>query len=335
MGAIVSTLRSIPPLMSETNCCTASRETSTSPDGAEGAAPSDRPVAPASETSTEGMVRLEGGSFLMGTDSDEGFPADGEGPVREVHVDPFYIATTAVTNREFRAFVESTGYETEAERYGWSFVFQNFLPDRICKRARRSQPAPWWCAVEDACWKWPFGRGSHVGNRLDHPVVHISWNDAMAYCEWAGTRLPTEAEWEYAARGGLTQKTFPWGDELTPDGEHRCNIWHGSFPEKNTAKDGYRYTAPVDTFPPNGYGLYQTAGNAWEWCLDWFNPTYHVDGPRDNPTGPPDGEAKVIRGGSYLCHDSYCNRYRVAARTSNTPDSSTGNLGFRVVCDVA
>ena len=279
------------------------------------------------------MVYLEGGSFLMGTE-EEGFLADGEGPVREVHVDPFYISTTAVTNEEFRAFVRETGYETDAERYGWSFVFQNFLPERVAKHAQRSEPAPWWCARNDACWKWPFGRGSHVGDRLDHPVVHVSWNDAQAYCEWAGLRLPTEAEWEYAARGGLTQKRFPWGDELKPDGEHRCNIWQGSFPEHNTGADGHRYTAPVDAFPPNGYGLYQASGNVWEWCQDWFSAEYHVEGPRKNPSGPPDGDARVMKGGSYLCHRSYCNRYRVAARTSNTPDSSTGNMGFRCVCDV-
>ena len=318
--------------MSESTCCTAQRDQDSDAELTAGAA---HGRAPASETSTEGMVRLDRGTFLMGTDSDEGFPADGEGPVREVQMDPFYIDTTAVTNREFRAFVESTGYETEAEQFGWSFVFQNFLPDRVSKRARRSQPAPWWCAVDEACWQWPFGRGSHIGTRLDHPVVHISWNDAVAYCEWAGKRLPTEAEWEYAARGGLTQKTFPWGNELKPNGEHRCNIWQGEFPDHNTAADGFRYTAPVETFPPNGYGLYQMAGNAWEWCRDWFSPDHHVDGLRDNPTGPSDGEAKVIRGGSHLCHRSYCNRYRVAARTANTPDSSTGNLGFRGVCDAA
>ena len=316
----------------ESACCAAPRGEASSEEGS--TEETGRVHAPASRTSTEGMVRLDGGTFRMGTDSEERVPGDGEGPVREVHVDPFYIDATAVTNADFRAFVDETGYETDAERYGWSFVFQNFLPDRISKRAQRSTPAPWWCRREDACWKWPFGRGSHVSNRLDHPVVHISWNDARAYCEWAGTRLPTEAEWEYAARGGRTQKTFPWGDALTPNGEHRCNIWQGSFPDHNTVADGFRYTAPVTAFPPNDYGLYQTSGNAWEWCRDWFSADDHVDGPRENPVGPPNGQARVIRGGSYLCHRSYCNRYRVAARTSNIPDSSTGNLGFRCVCDV-
>jgi len=325
--------------MTDTTCCPSSHAHAKSPVSEDATDESaDRPSAPrvqapAEETSTEGMVSLEGGSFLMGTDSDSGFAADGEGPIREVYVDPFYIDATAVTNAEFQEFVNATGYETEAESFGWSFVFQNFLSSRKAKWAERSQTAPWWCGIDDACWKWPFGRGSHISNRLDHPVVHVSWNDAQAYCEWAGKRLPTEAEWEFAARGGLVQKTYPWGDNLHPDGEHRCNIWQGTFPENNTVEDGYRYTAPVDAFPPNGFQLFNVVGNAWEWCRDWFSPDHHVDGPRENPTGPADGEAKVMRGGSYLCHKSYCNRYRVAARSSNTPSSTTGNLGFRCVAD--
>ncbi len=157
--------------------------------------------------------------------------------------------------------------------------------------------------------------------------------DAQEFCAWAGRRLPTEAEWDYAARGGLEQKRFPWGDELTPNGEHRCNIWQGEFPSRNTLDDGYLGTAPVDAFPANGFGLYNPSGNVWEWCADWFSPTFHMVGPRDSPVGPPAGDTKVIRGGSYLCHDSYCNRYRVAARSSNTPNSSTGNMGFRCVRD--
>jgi formylglycine-generating enzyme required for sulfatase activity len=165
--------------------------------------------------------------------------------------------------------------------------------------------------------------------------VHVSWNDASAYADWAGKRLPTEAEWEYAARGGLEQKLYPWGDDLTPAGRHLCNIWQGEFPTHDTAEDGYAGTCPVDAFPPNGFELYSVAGNVWEWCLDWFSPDFHRIATRVNPVGPPSGTAKVMKGGSYLCHASYCNRYRVAARTSNTPDSSTTNTGFRCVRDYA
>ncbi|UIR22785.1 formylglycine-generating enzyme family protein [Streptomyces spinosirectus] len=278
------------------------------------------------------MVLLTGGTFRMGTEDPDGFREDGEGPVRDVTVSPFWIDVHAVTNERFAAFVDGTGYVTEAERFGWSYVFAGFLPAALRRGAARPEQTPWWCGVEGAYWRAPEGPGSGVADRGDHPVVHVSWHDAQEYCRWAGTRLPTEAEWEYAARGGLDQRRYPWGDELTPGGEHRCNIWQGHFPTKNTAEDGYRGTAPVDAYEPNGFGLHNMSGNVWEWCADWWG-TDHGGRPRTNPQGPERGTSRVMRGGSYLCHRSYCNRYRVAARTSNTPDSSTGNLGFRTVRD--
>lgn len=177
----------------------------------------------------------------------------------------------------------------------------------------------------------PEGRGSNVRKRGDYPAVHLSWNDATAYAAWAGKRLPTEAEWEYAARGGLENKTYAWGNELHPGGKHMCNIWQGVFPEQDTGEDGFSGTCPVDAFSSNGFGLYNMAGNVWEWCSDWFSPTHHTDCADRDPTGPDWGSSKTMKGGSFLCHSSYCNRYRVAARTSNTPDSSTANLGFRCV----
>ena len=282
----------------------------------------------------ETLVRLGGRRFLMGADDEVGFPDDGEGPAREVYITPFLIDRFAVSNERFAAFVDATGYRTEAERYGWSFVFHLFVPKAAHKRGH-VKPVPgldWWLAVKGACWRHPEGKGSGIHGRLDHPVTHVSWNDAIAYCEWAGCRLPTEAEWELAARGGLEGKRYAWGDELTPGGRHMCNIWQGDFPKQNSAEDGWQATCPVDEFAPNGYGLYNVAGNVWEWCADWWT-SRPVELPSTDPTGPAGGTARVMRGGSYLCHHSYCNRYRVAARSSNTPDSSTGNLGFRVARD--
>jgi len=271
-----------------------------------------------------------GGAFLMGSD-DRRFPDDGEGPVRRVTVAAFAIASYAVSNLQFGEFVRHTGYTTDAERCGWSFVFEGLLPD-AAKRAsaNRAAETPWWIAMLHAYWAQPEGPHSTILERLDHPVVHISWNDAKAYCEWSRTRLPTEAEWELAARGGLEQATFPWGDELTPGGEHRCNIWQGKFPDLNTVEDGYPGTAPVHAFAPNGHGLFNVAGNVWEWCEDTFSPRYHQVTGCENPFHDAPAPARSLRGGSFLCHDSYCNRYRVSARSSNTPDSSASNLGFRV-----
>ncbi len=286
--------------------------------------------------STTDMIRLDGGRFLMGTEASEGFPADGEGPVREITLDPFYMDIYPVTNRQFEEFARATGYRTEAEQFGWSFVFHKHIAPEDFPRLVDDtvRGVEWWCKVKGSYWRHPEGPDSNIENRAEHPVVHVSWGDAAEYYKWAGKRLPTEAEWEYAARGGLEQKTYPWGDELTPGGKHLCNIWQGEFPHTDTAEDGYSAPAPVDAFPPNGYGFYTITGNAWEWCEDWFDPAFHVTATRVNPVGPPSGAAKVMKGGSYLCHRSYCNRYRVAARTSNTPDSSTTNISFRCVRDV-
>ena len=290
----------------------------------------------ATSGSAEGMIRLDGGEFLMGTDTDAGFPADGEGPVREVTVAPFFIDIGPVTNEQFAEFTGATGYKTEAETFGWSFVFRGHIPaERADQIVERNVPGlDWWCKVNGAGWRHPEGPDTAIDDRGDYPVVHVSWNDATAYCAWAGKRLPREAEWEYAARGGLEQKLYPWGDELTPEGRHLCNIWQGEFPVRDTGEDGFTAPCPARAFPPNGYGLYGAAGNTWEWCADWFHPSWHVTATRVNPTGPPSGTSRLMKGGSYLCHASYCNRYRVAARTSNTPDSATTNIGFRCVRDV-
>ena len=282
------------------------------------------------------MRLLPGGEFLMGTDGDYGFAADGEGPAHAVRLEAFYIDATCVTNEQFNAFVNATGYKTEAERFGWSFVFQGHLTARQQATAvrLRVRGSEWWCRVDGAAWRHPEGPGTHVKQRWDHPVVHVSWPDALACAAWAGKRLPTEAEWEYAARGGLAQQRFPWGDELEPGGRHRMNVWQGNFPTDNTCADGHYGPAPAKSFKANGHGLYQMTGNVWEWCWDWFDPGYYRASPPANPTGPAAGEWRVMRGGSYLCHASYCNRYRTDARSSNTPDSSTTNLGFRCVRDV-
>jgi len=292
---------------------------------------------PGNRTANVNLVELGGGVFRMGCDRREGHPLDHEGPTRQVELRPFAIAETAVTNAEFALFVEESGYVTDAERFGWSFVFDGLLTQEASQAVRgQAYTNPWWLGVDGAYWRCPFGPGSDIEELNDHPVVHVSWHDADAYCTWARLRLPTEAEWEYASRGGLKGKRFPWGDDLTPSGVWRCNIWQGEFPRMNTAEDGYVATAPVRSYEPNGFGLYQTSGNVWEWSQDCFAPLDESEREHEKhyPAGQPTEMPKAIRGGSYLCHHSYCNRYRVAARSSSTPDSSGGNVGFRCVLDV-
>jgi len=287
----------------------------------------------ATSGSIEEMIRLEGERYLAGSEDTDAVAADGEGPVRAVTLDAFYMDRYPVTNERFGEFVRATEYKTEAESFAWSFVFSGHLGERA-EQFEHPAGLRWWRKVTGADWRHPEGPDSSIEGREHRPVVQVSWNDAAAYAAWAGKRLPTEAEWEFAARGGLEQKRYPWGDDLTPDGKHLCNIWQGEFPDRDLAEDGYSSTAPVDAFAPNGFGLYTITGNAWEWCADWFSPEYHLYGTRVNPVGPEAGETRAMRGGSYLCHASYCNRYRNSARTSNTPDSAGTNISFRCVRDV-
>jgi len=281
------------------------------------------------------LVTLTGGTFLMGSEDPGAYAEDGEGPVREVRLGAFRIESRTVTTERFAAFVAATGYVTEAEQVGSAFVFAGLLPDDAPPTGGVVQ-APWWREVEGADWAHPEGPWSDLAGRADHPVVQVSWHDAQAFGAWAGRRLPTEAEWEYAARGGLVQQRFPWGNSLTPGGEHRMNVWQGTFPGRNTAEDGYVATAPVDAYAANGYGLYNMTGNVWEWTADNWSTTWQRTGGAallTDPAGPPGGDRRVLRGGSYLCHSSYCWRYRTSARMGSTPDSPTGNVGFRCAAD--
>ncbi|XP_064154799.1 formylglycine-generating enzyme isoform X2 [Anguilla rostrata] len=279
-------------------------------------------------TERPSMVLIPAGEFLMGTNNPE-IPQDGEGPERRVHLDQFYIDIHEVSNQEFQKFVNATNYVTEAEKFGDSFVFEGLLSEAVKSQISQAvAAAPWWLPVKGANWRHPEGPDSTITDRLDHPVLHVSWSDATAYCTWAGKRLPTEAEWEYACRGGLSDRLFPWGNKLHPKGQHYANLWQGEFPVQNTGEDGYTRTSPVMSFPANGYGLYNMVGNAWEWTSDWWS-IHHTTDELHNPKGPAAGHDRVKKGGSYMCHKSYCYRYRCAARSQNTPDSSASNLGFR------
>ena len=306
------------------------------------------------------MVWIPGGEFTMGTDSELGWPD--EKPAHRVRVDGFWMDETEVTNAQFHAFVEATGYVTTAEK-----------PPDVEEILRQSPPgtAPppkellvpgslvfqptagpvkdlrdysqWWHWTPGANWRHPEGPGSGIVGKDDHPVVHVSWDDAVAYAKWAGKRLPTEAEWEFAARGGLEGRPYVWGDEKPTDTNIFANLWQGEFPHRNTARDGYVRTAPVKSFAPNGYGLYDMAGNVWEWCSDYYQADLYRRRVRDavivNPSGPaaamdprhPRAASRVQRGGSFLCHDSYCWRYRPSARHGCSPDTGMSHVGFRCV----
>jgi formylglycine-generating enzyme len=297
---------------------------------------------------TNGMMWIPGATFLMG--SNEGLPD--EAPAHEVTVAGFWMDKTEVTNEQFAKFVEATGYVTLAERKPDAKDFPDAPPEALVPGSVVFTPPQggdvdlqnhysWWSYVPGANWRHPEGPSSNLEGREKHPVVHVAWDDAMAYCQWAGKRLPTEAEWEHAARGGLHGQPFVWGANRPEDWKKAANIWQGKFPTQNSEQDGYRTTAPVASFPPNGYGLHDMAGNVWEWCADWYRPDYYRSSPKLNPKGPdssfdpnePGVPKRVIRGGSFLCSDVYCSGYRPSARMKSSADTGLSHTGFRCVKD--
>lgn len=294
---------------------------------------------------TNGMVWISGGSFWMGCDDGQ---AD-ERPVHEVQVDGFWIDQTEVTNEAFEKFVKATSYVTVAEQKPDARLYPDVPAERLVAGSIVFKPPAgevslenhylWWEYVPGANWRHPEGSGSSIANRMKHPVVHVCWFDAVKYAQWAGKRLPTEAEWEYASRGGLLRKPYVWGDQKNPNKEWRANIWQGRFPKEDLGEDGFRGTAPVASFAPNGYGLHDMAGNVWEWCQDWYLPDYYSRSSARNPQGPdtsfdpnePGVPKRVQRGGSYLCSDVYCMGYRPSARMKASPDTGLSHSGFRCV----
>ena len=303
---------------------------------------------------TRTMVRIGGGRFRMG--SDRNYPE--EAPAHDVIVDGFWIDPKPVTNRQFKRFVRATGHVTLAEKRPDPKDYPGALPEMLYAGSLVFSPPAeivdtsnftrWWQFLKGADWRHPYGPGSNIHGLDDHPVVHIAYGDALAYAAWAGKDLPTEAEWEFAARGGLEGAENAWGDELTPDGRHMANTWQGIFPNENLALDGYERTSPVGSYPPNGYGLYDMIGNVWEWTADWFSARHQPDPakpcciPKNPRGGQIDGSLdpampqiriprKVLKGGSHLCAPNYCKRYRPAARHAEAVDTSTSHLGFRCV----
>jgi formylglycine-generating enzyme required for sulfatase activity len=317
------------------------------------------PAAPAGGV-PPGMVWIPGGEFSMGSDaaceslcSLPGVTRDAQ-PIHRVHVDGFWMDATEVTNEEFERFIGATGYVTVAERTPTREEFPEAPPENLVAGSTvftpTAQAVPldnyfqWWRYETGASWRHPEGPQSSTRGRERHPVVHIAFEDALAYCKWAGKRLPTEAEWEFAARGGLAGKIYAWGDDLRPGGRHLANTYQGEFPVVDTAEDGFAGTAPVKAFPPNGYGLYDMAGNVWEWCSDWYRPDYYAElaaagGAARNPQGPaasfdplePTEKKRVHRGGSFLCSDQYCTRYMIGTRGKGEVTTASNHLGFRCV----
>jgi formylglycine-generating enzyme required for sulfatase activity len=299
------------------------------------------------------MVRIPAGEFTMGTDAADEKHAE-ESPGHTVALKAFWMDATEVTNAQFQAFTDATGYLTDAEKDLDARDFPNAPPEflkggsLLFKKVSGVNPfqcgagnLPWWKFTAGANWRHPEGPGSDIKQRMNHPVLCLTYKDAQAFTKWAGKRLPTEAEWEYAARGGLKNKAYVWGDEERPNGKIMCNHWQGKFPERDTGEDGFTGVAPVRSFPPNGYGLYDMAGNVWEMCEDWYQPAYYKLSPKDAPTGPAIGHdpertgygQHVIRGGSWLCDAGYCFRYRPTARQGLDMLTSTNHAGFRCVRD--
>ena len=307
----------------------------------------------------DGMVFIKGGEFMMGGDGEQA--NQDELPKHKVVVSSFWMDETEVTNDQFKRFVDETGYVTTAEKsIDWEDIKKVVPPgtpkphDSLLapsslvffetKTENLSDFTQWWKLKRNANWRQPFGENSSIDGKGNHPVVHISWDDAQAYCEWAGKRLPTEAEFEYASRGGVENTLYSWGNEPVDQGNLKANVWEGKFPTNNKIKDEYYYTAPVKSFKPNKYGLYDIAGNVWEWCFDWYHYNYYKmveNQVSDNPQGPtnsfdpmePYSPKKVIRGGSFLCNDSYCSGFRNSMRMKSTGDSSSLHTGFRTVMD--
>ena len=323
------------------------------------------PLAAAAEQAPPGMVWIPAGEFLMGTDDEASMP--NERPAHRVQLDGFWIDETPVTNAQFRKFVEATGYVTTAERLvDWEELKKQVPPGTPKPPDEMLQPGSlvftppdhavdlrdlsgWWTWTTGASWRHPQGPGSTLDGKGDYPVVQVSWDDAAAYAQWAGKRLPTEAEWEYAARGGVETNTrYGWGDEARPEGKWMCNSFTGEFPFRNTAEDGFAGTSPVKAFPANGYGLYDMAGNVWQWTGDFYRPDIHVLTAKTcdcavNPKGPPrsfnptrevpTAAERVIKGGSFLCHPSYCESYRPTARRGTPTDTGSEHVGFRCAMD--